>query len=121
MKAKINIKNIISYIVGNYRYKIYYSRFSTRLIRPHIKEQIDIRINSMNEECYLSGQCVICGCATTALQMADKACDKPCYPPMLNEKDWNYLKTISKTIDTWLYISDRYWRINNNKFINHGV
>lgn len=46
----------------------------------------------MDRECYESGQCKMCGCATTALQMCDKACDKPCYPEMMDKKTWNELK-----------------------------
>ena len=46
----------------------------------------------MDQECYNAGECKICGCQTTALQMADKACDKPCYPEMLSRKNWKSLK-----------------------------
>ena len=86
-KAKPTLKNIIAYIQGNLRYKLYYSKFAF-LIRPHIREQIEIRINSMDKQCYDEGQCKICGCQTTHLQMADKACDKPCYPNMLSKEQW---------------------------------
>ncbi len=58
------------------------------MIRDHIKEQIDYRIEVMDRDCYNQGSCIICGCSTTALQMADKACDKPCYPPMMKKKEW---------------------------------
>ncbi len=87
MKPKKSIKNIISYFVGNFRYKLYYSKYSF-LIRDHIKEQIDYRIEVMDRDCYNQGSCIMCGCSTTALQMADKACDKPCYPPMVKKKYW---------------------------------
>ena len=86
-KAKPTLKNIISYMQGNLRYKLFYSNFAF-LIRPHIREQIKVRINSMDQECYNAGECKICGCQTTALQMADKACDKPCYPSMLSKEQW---------------------------------
>lgn len=86
-KAKPTLKNIIAYIQGNLRYKLFYSNFAF-LIRPHIREQIQVRINSMDQECYNEGQCKICGCQTTHLQMADKACDKPCYPSMLSKEQW---------------------------------
>jgi phospholipase C len=42
----------------------------------------------MDKECYENGSCKICGCATTALQMADKQCDKPCYPKMMSRSIW---------------------------------
>ena len=109
-KAKPTLKNIIAYIQGNLRYKLFYSNFAF-LIRPHIREQIEVRINSMDQECYNAGECKICGCQTTHLQMADKACDKPCYPRMLSKRDWKFLKEIScKKID------GIYWFYKNKKF-----
>ena len=96
MKHKITIKNVWYYLQGNLRYKLYYSRFK-KLIRKHILEQIEFRINSMDKFCYNNGSCKLCGCKTTALQMANKACDKPCYPKMLSKKDWNSWKKIKDT------------------------
>ena len=93
MKAKINLKNIKSYIVGNYRYKLYYSSYFYILIKKYIREQIEMRIECMDEECFLNGSCKLCGCETTALQMANKACDKPCYPAMMDKKSWERFKT----------------------------
>ena len=111
MKQEIKLKDITAYFQGNLRYKLYYSKFAF-LIRPHIKEQIDIRINSMDKQCYNEGQCKLCGCQTTALQMANKACDKPCYPEMLSRKNWKSLKE-------GLLYSDgkRWWKLKYNKFI----
>ena len=112
MKQEIKLKNIIAYIQGNLRYKLYYSKFAF-LIRPHIREQIQARINSMDKQCYNEGQCKMCGCQTTALQMANKACDKPCYPKMLNKRDWKILKRgILPLLDNNIY-----WTIKNNKFV----
>ena len=89
--TKYNLKNIISYVQGHIRYRLYYSRFKF-LIRPHIREQIEYRINSMDPVCYEKGSCIMCGCTTTALQMANKSCDKPCYPTMMDKKSWNIAK-----------------------------
>lgn len=93
-KAKATPKNIWSYIQGNLRYKLYYSKnkLIKRLMRNHIREQIEVRIDSMDRKCYYMGECKICGCATTALQMADKACDNPCYPEMMDKVTWNKFK-----------------------------
>lgn len=120
---KFNLKDIIAYIQGNLRYKLYYSNFAF-LIRKHIREQIDIRIKSMDKECYDTGQCKMCGCETTALQMANKACDKPCYPEMMNDVDWwvfkkyNKLQTLSNE-ETWGYLRllNDVWTLKNNKFV----
>ena len=108
--SQINLKNIQAYIQGKLRYKLYYSKFAF-LIRKHIREQIEVRINSMDRQCYYDGQCKMCGCTTTALQMANKACDKPCYPKMLTKSKWWLFKR-TKTI----IIDGVLWRLKNNKF-----
>ena len=87
MKAKINLLNIMSYLVGNFRYALYYDSWKF-LIRRHIYQQITWRIEVMDQECYQKGSCKLCGCSTTALQMANKACDKPCYPSMMGRRKW---------------------------------
>lgn len=90
---KYNLKNIWSFIQGKVRYKLFYSTFAfSDFIKPHIKEQIEARIRSMDKKCYDDGQCKLCGCQTTALQMANKPCDKPCYPRMLSKSEWAILK-----------------------------
>lgn len=87
MRNKRKISDIFAYIQGYTRYQIFYSPFGW-LMRKHIFEQIVWRINVMDIECFEQGSCKICGCDTTALQMANKACPKPCYPKMMNKKDW---------------------------------
>lgn len=88
----MKIKDIWYYIQGNIRYRLYYSKYFSWLIREHIYQQIDFRIDIMNPKCFMTATCVLCGCKTTALQMADKSCDKPCYPPMTNKENWELLK-----------------------------
>jgi hypothetical protein len=61
-------------------------------MRQHIFEQINWRIGVMNKECYAKGQCIKCGCETTALQMAAKSCEGDCYPPLLNKDRWRLFK-----------------------------
>lgn len=111
---RYNIVNIYSYFIGNYRYKLYYSKYKF-LIRKHILEQIEYRINSMDQECYNNGQCKICGCKTTALQMANKACDKPCYPKMMNFLDQKFAKTGE---EFYCQATKRWWKLDKrwNKF-----
>ena len=87
-KNKVTPANVLAYISGKFRYKLYYSRYKF-LIRTHIREQIDFRIKVMDKECYEKGECVICGCSTTALQMSKKSCDKPCYPTLMSRRDWD--------------------------------
>ena len=80
-------KNIYYYLQGSLRYKLFYSNYMS-LIPKHVREQIEYRVSVMDPECYEQGQCKICGCKTIALQMANKSCPKPCYPPMMNRKEW---------------------------------
>ena len=93
--------NIWSYFIGNYRYYFWYGGYWSRkfgliaklrkkMIREHIKEQIAWRIKWMDQKCFWAGSCKMCGCQTTALQMANKSCDKPCYPPMMSKKEWKW-------------------------------
>ena len=87
----MKISDAYYYVQGNLRYKLFYSKFAF-LLPKYIKEQIDARISSMDEKCYLDGSCKLCSCSTTALQMANKACDKPCYPKMQKKKIWAEMK-----------------------------
>lgn len=101
---KENLKKIKNYIVGWTRYKIYYSKelyniSLSRFIRQHIREQFEARINSMHLTCYVEGQCIKCGCATTALQMANESCKGFCYPRFLSKKEWESLKTGGTVVD----------------------
>ena len=87
LTMKYSIADIIDYFRGNYRYWAWYhAKF---LIRDFIQEQIRLRIKLMDRECYQSGTCKLCGCKTLALQMANKCCEKPCYPSMMTKKEWN--------------------------------
>ena len=108
------IKKILAFLQGKIRYRVYYSQSLSWLIRKHIKEQIDMRISSMDKSCYSSGACMLCGCSTTALQMADKPCDKPCYPPMMNKKQWKTftegIPFVSSTEVVWIYKEDKLTR-----------
>lgn len=117
MKAKINLKNIFAYIQGNIRYKIYYKyKFLKFLVPKYIWEQIEIRINSMDKECYNNGACKICGCSTTALQFANKSCDKPCYPNMMSKGNF-YKNRYSKNKLYFDEQNNTLWKIENDKFI----
>lgn len=99
-KIKKMLSEMFYYIQGNIRYSLYYSEYKY-LIPEHIKEQIDLRIKIMDKDCLKNGSCKLCGCKTTALQMANKPCDKPCYPPMLNCSQWrDFNDYIGNTLPT---------------------
>lgn len=112
-KAPVNLENIYAYIQGNIRYVLYYGKFKF-LIRPHIREQIEYRINSMRRSCFDNGSCDECGCKTTNLQMADKSCDGNCYPKMLSKKEWKKAKDIKAYVDIK---NDRLWKLRCRKFM----
>jgi hypothetical protein len=106
--VEATLKNIKAYFQGNFRYSLYYSRYFFWLIRKHIYQQIELRISVMDKSCYTSGACKLCGCSTTALQMANKSCDKPCYPTMMSRKEWRafkagFIAVDKKTKRIWLY------------------
>jgi len=90
-KRTIRWIDIKSYFIGMYRYHLYYGIFKF-LIMKYIREQIDYRIKVMDKECLEKGECKLCGCMTTGLQMANRSCDKPCYPTMMNRKAWAKFK-----------------------------
>lgn len=94
--SNITLENVYAYFQGKIRYKLYYSKSLYWLIPLHVFEQISYRIFVMDKECYYQGSCKMCGCETVALQMADKACDKPCYPEMMNKADWETYKYFNK-------------------------
>lgn len=110
------LMNVWFYLQGNLRYKLFYSNFA-KLIPWYIHQQIVYRINSMDQKCFDDGQCKMCGCATTALQMSNKACPKPCYPSMLSKKVWK------KIVDNPnMCIKDkegRIWLLRKEKFIRY--
>lgn len=106
LKGQVKSKDVWHYFLGNFRYHFYYGGglskkyplvawLRKRVLKKHIKEQIAWRISVMNQECYALGYCIKCGCDTPHLQMANKACDGNCYPPMLNKGDWEIFKFVN--------------------------
>jgi hypothetical protein len=107
-KSEITPKNVKAYIQGKVRYYLFYhsKRWMRNLIRLHIFEQINYRIKVMDKECYENGSCKMCGCETTALQMANKQCGKPCYPEMMNKAKWSFFK-FKEQIAFYYYAGDK--------------
>lgn len=89
-------RDLFYYFQGYVRYHLYYSGTFFKVLRRHIREQIDYRILEMNQICYMRGSCIHCGCATTALQMANKTCGGNCYPTIMSKKEWEIFKTTDK-------------------------
>lgn len=100
MKIKnIKLIDIFYYFQGHIRYKLYYSKHFSWLIRKHIKEQYAYRIDVMNKECFYTGSCIKCGCKTTELQFADKPCEGNCYLKMESRRNWKKVRP--------LFVSDK--------------
>ena len=95
-KEKVTLLSMWYYLQGTIRYQFFYHKYLRKLIRLHIFEQITYRISVMDPECYSEGYCKMCGCNTTALQMANKQCNKPCYPKMMGKKKWKNFKKENK-------------------------
>lgn len=115
LEGKVTAENVFAFLQGHIIYLLYYSMFNF-LIPSHIKEQIDVRISSMNPECYFTGSCIRCGCKTTQLQMAFKHCEAYCYPSFLSRKLWKKIKH-GETI----YRSSHLWKIENGVFTKKEV
>lgn len=99
--AKITLKNIKKFFQGWTRWivlKLSKNKFvkkvsdSIGLLPGYKQEQFLFRLQTMNQECLKSGNCVVCGCETPQLQLADDACDGKCYPVMMNKEDWEKYK-----------------------------
>lgn len=110
LRSETKLSDIWSYIQGNVRYKLYYSKYFSWMIRKLIRKQIYFRIKAMNRQCYNQGSCVLCGCETTKLQMADKGCLGACYPPIMNKDQWKRFISGKKVVDKkermWTYEED---------------
>lgn len=92
LKAGKKPSNIWYFLTGHYRLWIFYSPRFSFLMRSHIYDQINFRLETMDRECFQAGACKKCGCEVPALQMASKACDKPCYTPFLSRTSWKKVK-----------------------------
>lgn len=89
---KITRTKIKSFIEGNLRKFLLSYSWTKKLVPLHIREQIEWRIRIMDQRCFLNGACLMCGCSTPGLQMANDACEKPCYPDMMDKMDWKDTK-----------------------------
>lgn len=104
---------VFYYMQGNIRLFLYYSwGGKLKFLLPlHIQEQFEYRMNSINRKCFMEGQCEICKCSVPGLQMANKSCDKPCYPPFVDKKTWEKSKLSNVLLSKKV---DNLWFIDNN-------
>ncbi len=105
------VSDAFYYFQGNYRYKLFYSKCLKWVMPKWLRDQICFRISVMDRACYDQGSCKICGCETTAMQMANKPCDKPCYPRMMNARQWALFKYAHKAFED----ENGIWQIRNGE------
>ncbi len=106
--------NVYSYIQGNIIYKCINSKNWKWLIPKYIQEQYEYRVNTMNKQCYDQGSCIACGCETTQLQAAYRACENDCYPYMLTYKEWKQLKQKRHILKLSYNNTEIIWGINTD-------
>lgn len=94
MKAKITPDNIKGFVQGWTR-----SLFSLTL-PEYILEQVEYRATKA-KECVEQGFCSHCGCKMPEKLYENRPCEKDptCYPPMMNEEQWNKFKEVKETND----------------------
>jgi len=80
--------SLINYIVGQSRF--YLSKLNPRLIRLHIREQVDWRQSACSPQCKYEARC--CGCKTPNVFYAPKACGYNSYPKLMNKHTWDLYK-----------------------------
>lgn len=85
-------QKIKSFSEGNFRKFLLSYSITKKLVPLHIREQIEWRIKKMDQKCLSNGACLLCGCSTPGLQMANDMCDKPCYPDMMDKLNWEEFK-----------------------------
>lgn len=88
--AKFTIRNVLAILQSLWRKKL-----GGITIPSHIHEQIIWRrtqVIKLSSECWESGNCIECGCEILGKTMEDRGCDGPCYPSMMNKKEWKEYK-----------------------------
>ncbi len=89
-RSKHKIKDVCSYFIGNLRFKWKW------IMRKHIREQINLRHESIRMACKQQGTCVECGCSIPELLYANKRCDGKCYPKLFGKSVWKSVGEFSK-------------------------
>lgn len=89
-KLRRNPRLMWNYFLGNYRYFLYKNNIP--LIRKHIKEQYEWRLELANPSCLDNGACIKCGCTTPQLLFSPESCEGSCYSDLVSRKLWKQIK-----------------------------
>jgi len=89
MSKDITIKNVLSFIKGNFLY------YKDILIgRPvYIKEQILYRLNLCKNDCLIDDECIYCGCPPEKKSHLVESCNAgKRFPDLMEEQQWKTYK-----------------------------
>lgn len=89
MKHKITKQNIYNFIEGNYR------MFLQDLQANHIKEQIAYRMLLCQNDCALTGKCVVCNCDYPGRVYTTESCNKERFPNLVSNVEWEEFKKLN--------------------------
>lgn len=104
--AKITFRNILAVLQAFFVKKALHIDGVT--LDQHIFEQIIWRrtqVRAKSPNCWLSGECVVCGCEILGKTMEDRGCSagehpelnrEPCYPEMMDKKEWKEYKKLNR-------------------------
>lgn len=90
-----NVKNILSFIEGNFKY--YYNGLVG--LPPYTQEQIIWRLMKCKDTCIPKGECKYCGCDPEKKVFVVESCnEEKIFPNLMGEKEWNQYKKDNKII-----------------------
>lgn len=93
LKQIFNMKNILSFIEGNY--KFYYDKMIGMPL--YIQEQVLWRMELCKDDCVPNGKCIYCNCSTYKKVFVKESCNNgERFPDMMDEKDWKQYKKDNK-------------------------
>jgi hypothetical protein len=87
-KSKINLKNIKSFLEGNFKMLL----ASAGIQQDHIKEQVAYRA-LICSDCMKNGECKVCHCPLPNKFYSSESCNKgERFPDLMSRPDWEKYK-----------------------------
>lgn len=86
---KIKLKDIASFIEGNYKY------YKDKIINSpgYIVEQVKYRLYVCKDDCLKNNECKYCGCPPRKKSWVTKSCNKgERFPDLMNKPEWEAYK-----------------------------
>lgn len=89
MKPKLNAKNVMNFIEGNFMMlgdKI-------NLLPKHLREQVIWRYKICENDCVKARKCVYCGCSIPGKLYVGKSCNNgERFPDIMSQEEWSRYK-----------------------------